>query len=126
MRHPTHPTADDIFRAINRSDPRSSRATVYNNLHTLIAAGLVRELTLEGSRSTRYDANVRRHHHFVCETCGRVEDVEGVDLPGFPRRGLPGGRVVRSYDVVFHGVCAACRKNLQQTRGSGSSKTVNC
>ena len=122
MRRPTHPTADDIFHAINRSDPRASRATVYNNLHTLVAAGLVRELTLEGSRSTRYDANVRRHHHFVCETCGGVDDVEGLDLPGFPRRGLPGGRLVRSYDVVFHGVCAACAKSCNRPGGPDHRK----
>ncbi len=117
LRHPTHPTADEIFRAINRSDPRASRATVYNNLHTLVAAGLVRELTLEGSRSTRYDANTGRHHHFVCESCGRVDDVEGLDLPGLGRRALPGGRMVRSYDVVFHGLCASCAKICN--RGGG-------
>lgn len=108
MSHPEHPTAEEIFRAINRSDPRASRATVYNNLHALVAAGLVRELALEGSRSARYDANVRPHHHFVCEVCGGVEDVEGLELPGLPRRALPGGRLVRSYDVIFRGVCASC------------------
>ncbi len=117
LRHPMHPTADDIYHAINRSDPRASRATVYNNLHTLVAAGLVREFALEGSRSTRYDANTGRHHHFVCEACGRVEDVEGLALPGLPRRALPGGRVVRSYDVVFHGLCAVCAKTCN--RGGG-------
>ncbi len=107
-RHPEHPTAEEIFVAVNRSDPRCSRATVYNNLHALVTAGLVRELALEGTRSTRYDANVQPHHHFVCETCGAVEDVEGLELPGLPRRTLPGGRVVRSYDVIFRGACAAC------------------
>lgn len=37
----SHPTADPIFRAINSSDPRFSRATVYDNLHARTeAAGL--------------------------------------------------------------------------------------
>ena len=32
-----HPTAAEIFEAVNRLDPRSSRATVYNNLRDLVA-----------------------------------------------------------------------------------------
>lgn len=32
-----HATPDEIYRAINRADPRASRATVYNNLHALDA-----------------------------------------------------------------------------------------
>jgi Fur family peroxide stress response transcriptional regulator len=39
-----HPTAAEIFKAVNRLDPRSSRATIYNNLRDLVQAGLVREV----------------------------------------------------------------------------------
>ena len=35
-----HPTAAEIFEAVNRMDPRSSRATTYNNLRDLVEAGL--------------------------------------------------------------------------------------
>jgi Fur family peroxide stress response transcriptional regulator len=37
-----HPTAAEIYDAVNRVDPRSSRATTYNNLRDLVQAGLVR------------------------------------------------------------------------------------
>ena len=37
-----HATAEEIFEAVNRTDPRSSRATVYNSLNALVRAGLVR------------------------------------------------------------------------------------
>src|SRR6476620_5712050 len=37
----SHPTAAEIFEAVNRVDPRSSRATTYNNLRDLVQAGLV-------------------------------------------------------------------------------------
>jgi ferric uptake regulator family protein len=49
----------EIYRAVNRSDPRASRATVYNNLHALAQAGLVREVHLEG-KSVRIDTNTVR------------------------------------------------------------------
>ncbi|HEU5022030.1 MAG TPA: transcriptional repressor, partial [Bryobacteraceae bacterium] len=48
LEHPGHPTAAEIFDAVNRLDPRSSRATTYNNLHDLVGAGLVREVAVEG------------------------------------------------------------------------------
>ena len=36
VRRPVHATADEIHRALNRSGPRASRATVYNSLRALI------------------------------------------------------------------------------------------
>ena len=36
LRRPVHATADEIHRALNRSGPRASRATVYNSLRALI------------------------------------------------------------------------------------------
>src|SRR6266542_7033106 len=74
LRQPVHATAGEILGAINRADPRASRATVYNNLNTLVRAGLVREVEGAG-KAARFDAALRRHHHFVCEGCGAVEDI---------------------------------------------------
>ncbi|HXW17985.1 MAG TPA: transcriptional repressor [Candidatus Acidoferrales bacterium] len=59
-----HPTAAEIFEAVNLADPRSSRAATYNNLRDLVQAGLVREVAVEG-RAARFDAKGMRHHHFI-------------------------------------------------------------
>src|SRR5258706_14315280 len=59
MDHTKHPTAAEIFEAVNRVDPRSSRATTYNNLRDLVQAGLGREVGLEG-RGCRFDAESHR------------------------------------------------------------------
>ena len=77
---PIHATAEEIFAAVNRHDPRASRATVYNNLRSLAKAGLVREVHSDG-KAARFDANLHRHHHFVCEQCGEIEDIPWFDLP---------------------------------------------
>lgn len=113
LENPVHATAEEIFRAVNQNDPRSSRATVYNTLHTLVAAGLVREVALEG-RAARFDANLHRHHHFVCERCGSVEDMEWFEMPALPPGRALDGRSVRGYDVVFRGLCARCNKSEEQ------------
>jgi Fe2+ or Zn2+ uptake regulation protein len=106
MEHNSHPTAAEIFKAVNRVDPRSSRATTYNNLRDLVEAGLVREVAVEG-RSARYDAKGMRHHHFVCDRCGNVEDMKWYALPK-PASGSLGKRVLRECELIFRGLCAKC------------------
>lgn len=104
--HHGHPTAAEIFAAVNRLDPRSSRATTYNNLRDLVRAGLVREVAVEG-RAARFDAKGVRHHHFICDRCGNVEDIEWHDVPR-PRSGVLGKRVLRECELIFRGLCSRC------------------
>jgi Fur family peroxide stress response transcriptional regulator len=106
LKHHGHPTAAEIFEAVNCLDPRSSRATTYNNLRDLVEAGLVREVAVEG-RAARFDANGLRHHHFICDQCGKVEDIAWYDVPKPAPRSL-GKRIVRDCEVIFRGFCAAC------------------
>ena len=106
MDHTGHPTAAEIFEAVNRVDPRSSRATTYNNLRDLVQAGLVREVAVEG-RSARFDAKDMRHHHFICDRCGNVEDMEWYDVPR-PASGALGKRVLRECELIFRGFCTKC------------------
>jgi Fe2+ or Zn2+ uptake regulation protein len=104
--HARHPTAAEIFEAVNRVHPRSSRATIYNNLRDLVQAGLVREVAVEG-RAARFDAKGMRHHHFVCDRCGNVEDIEWYNVPT-PVAGTLGKRILRECELIFRGLCAKC------------------
>lgn len=108
VEHMGHPTAAEIFEAVNRVDPRSSRATTYNNLRDLVQAGLVREVAVEG-RSARFDAKGLRHHHFICDRCGNVEDIEWYDVPPPAARSL-GKRVLRECELIFRGLCSKCAR----------------
>jgi Fur family transcriptional regulator, peroxide stress response regulator len=101
-----HPTVAEIFEAVNRVDPRSSRATTYNNLRDLVQAGLVREVAVEG-RAARFDAKGMRHHHFICDRCGNVEDIEWYDVPRRASRSL-GKRILRECELIFRGLCTKC------------------
>jgi Fe2+ or Zn2+ uptake regulation protein len=48
-----------------------------------------------------------RHHHFVCDRCGNVEDVEWYDVPRPASRSL-GKRIVRECQLIFRGLCPKC------------------
>jgi Fur family peroxide stress response transcriptional regulator len=106
MEHPGHPTAAEIFEAVNRLDPRSSRATTYNNLRDLVEAGLVREVAVEG-RAARFDARGLQHHHFICDRCGSVEDLEWYEVPK-PPSGSLGKRILRECELIVRGLCTKC------------------
>jgi Fur family peroxide stress response transcriptional regulator len=106
MEHAGHPTAAEIFEAVTRLDPRSSRATTYNNLRDLVRAGLVREVAVEG-RAARFDAKGMRHHHFICDRCGKVEDMDWYDVPR-PAAGALGKRILRECELIVRGLCTKC------------------
>jgi len=106
VEHTGHPTAAEIFEGVNRLDPRSSRATTYNNLRDLVQAGLVREVAMEG-RAARFDAKGMRHHHFICDRCGKVEEMQWYKVPR-PAADSLGKRVLRECELIFRGLCTKC------------------
>jgi Fe2+ or Zn2+ uptake regulation protein len=118
MKHNRHPTAAEIFEGVNRLDPRSSRATTYNNLRDLVQAGLVREVAVEG-RAARFDAKGMRHHHFICDRCGNVEDIQWYNVPR-PASVSLGKRILRECELIFRGLCTKCSSR----RGSVRSRRL--
>jgi Fe2+ or Zn2+ uptake regulation protein len=103
-----HPTAEEVFTAVNRRFPMTSRATVYNTLKLLTEARLLREIRKDGN--VRYDPNLSPHHHFVCRHCGRIGDLAWESIPPLAVGRLPGCPRVDSYEVTLFGLCSRCRR----------------
>jgi Fe2+ or Zn2+ uptake regulation protein len=110
---PTHPTAQELFERLRPALPTMSFATVYNTLDALANAGLCAALSLAPGPS-RFDPNMRAHHHAVCDRCGLVRDVptEPVSDEGSPSALGPlaaaPGFAVRAVERIYRGLCAAC------------------
>lgn len=104
----THPTADDIYRALETRFPNMSVATVYNNLKVFIEIGLVRELTY-GDSSSRFDADMTDHYHALCEECGKISDFEYPPLTDVESIAAEQtGFRVRGRRLEVYGVCPEC------------------
>lgn len=104
-----HVSADDLYRDLSDQFPTLSRATVYNNLAVLAAAGLIEKLdTHEGSR---YGPVARPHVNLVCLECGQITDVligdAALDVL-VDRASQAGQFAARSVSVSVSGVCTAC------------------
>jgi Fe2+ or Zn2+ uptake regulation protein len=103
-----HPTAAQIHREAGADEPGLSLASVYRNLDVLVAEGLIDAVPVPGG-PTRYDGNPRAHHHFVCDRCAAIVDVELPEPRGLRRR-LQRTHALRArrVSIDFHGLCPAC------------------
>lgn len=105
LTHHTHPTVDEIYRALNKDFPTISRTTVYNTLRTLVEKGCVTGIDIDNTNA-RFDGVTKPHAHFMCKCCGRIIDI---DLPQYPQ--VPGGFDVQDTQVYFKGVCNSCNRS---------------
>ena len=106
-----HPTADVVYENIRKELPAISLGTVYRNLRVLCEAGRIRKVDC-GDGLDHFDANTLVHQHFICEECGKIEDIFLGDLDSLKTMASDayGGRVV-STDIVFRGICPECADN---------------
>lgn len=110
-RHP-HVDAESVAQAVRERLGTVSRQAVYDVLHALTDAELLRRVPVDGRR-TRYELHRHdNHHHLVCRRCGRLEDVPcavGAAPCLTPHDDL--GFDIEIAEVVYRGLCSACRES---------------
>ncbi|HIW33191.1 MAG TPA: peroxide-responsive transcriptional repressor PerR [Candidatus Paenibacillus intestinavium] len=104
----SHPTADDIYKALSPTYPSMSVATIYNNLRLFVEAGLIRELTY-GDDSSRFDADLSDHYHAICKCCGSIVDFIHPPLLEVERvASVSTGFIVQGHRMEIYGLCQKC------------------
>jgi len=95
-----HVTAESLFDAAATTDEKVSLATVYNTLRAFCDAGLMREITVDGTKSY-FDTNMSDHPHFYWEDTAKLTDApsEELEIRRLPK--APAGAEVTSVDVVI-------------------------
>ena len=91
------------------TDPEVSRQSVYNSLHALTDAGLLRRIQPAGSVA-RYEARIGdNHHHVVCRSCGVIADVDcAIGESPCLIASDDGGFSIDEAEVIYWGRCPAC------------------
>jgi Fur family iron response transcriptional regulator len=95
-----HVTAESLFDAAKTHGAGVSLATVYNTLGAFCDAGLIQEVTVDGSKSY-FDTNTHDHPHFYWEDEGRLTDAPADQLEISRLPDIPDGAEVASVDVVI-------------------------
>jgi Fur family transcriptional regulator, iron response regulator len=95
-----HVTAESLFDAAQRSGDRVSLATVYNTLRAFCDAGLMHEVTVDGTRSY-FDTRIDDHPHFYWEDTAELTDAPADELEIARLPKPPAGAEVARVDVVI-------------------------
>ncbi|HET6872274.1 MAG TPA: peroxide-responsive transcriptional repressor PerR [Sporolactobacillaceae bacterium] len=106
----SHPTADEIYKALESKFPNMSVATVYNNLRVFKKTGLVNELTY-GDSSSRFDFASSDHYHIICEDCGKIVDFSypGLDEVETLAEHVT-GFTINNHRMEVYGTCPNCKE----------------
>ena len=100
-----HLTAEQIYLQLKEQNKKTVLATVYNNLSSLYAQGLIRKIYVPGY-SDRYD-KIKRHDHLVCQKCGKLSDITLDDLT---KKFQEQTRIsILSYDLKINYLCSECQ-----------------
>lgn len=95
-----HLSADQVMEKMLRCGAVVSKATVYNTLGLLVERGLLRQVSVDSSKSF-YDSNTRPHHHFYNVDDGTLTDVEAPHLCLADLPPPPPGTYACGLDVVL-------------------------
>ncbi len=90
---------------------RVALSTVYRTLERLRARAEVTERTDDAGEASYMSCEPQRHHHHaICSTCGRVEDVDCAAINGFARAlARSHGFRLEDHAMEFRGRCRRCR-----------------
>ena len=119
-----HPDAETVFRRVRERIPMVSLDTVYRALWLLDDLHLITTLGT-GRERTRFDANMHKHHHFVCTRCGLTRDFysDALDELAIPDLVSAMGDV-KTTQVEVQGICSGCLHETDReqpaTEGEGT------
>ena len=111
-----HPSAEEVFKRVKAKLPTVSFDTVYRNLALFEHSGVIARMQYLDDK-TRYDSNLRPHHHLVCTNCKKIQDFYWPDVERIkiPEETGEWGTVDTKY-VELRGLCRACLEAEKKKR----------
>ncbi|WP_458246104.1 Fur family transcriptional regulator [Streptomyces sp. MAI_2237] len=109
VREGDHLDAETVASGVRERVGHISLQAVYEALHALTGAGLVRRIEPPGSPA-RFEGRVGdNHHHLVCRTCGAVFDVDcAVGHAPCLTPSDDRGFALDEAEVIYWGLCPDC------------------
>ena len=104
-----HMTAEDVFRVLLEERSDIGLATVYRVLTQFEQAGILIRSNFESGKAI-YELNEGQHHdHFVCTSCGKVEEFYDAEIEKRQQSiAKSKGWVVHDHSMALYGQCAEC------------------
>lgn len=106
LKNRTHPSADEMYKALSAELPTLSKTTIYNTIESFKNKGIIKIINIDPNE-IRVDAYTEPHAHFHCVKCGKVYDVDWnfQDLSG---KRTKEGHLIEFQEVYLQGICKNC------------------
>jgi len=114
----THPTIKSLHDSLIKTIPTLSKTTLYTTLELFARKGFVMPLSIDSSE-VRYDGVPTPHHHFCCERCGNIIDLD-ISCVNSRRAEIEGHRI-KEVHGYFKGICKDCLRQIHKTNKRSSS-----
>lgn len=104
----SHPTAEDVYKHVQKEFHNISLGTVYRNLNLLVSAKEVLKINC-GDGFERFDGNPAMHYHVICNQCGSVSDlnIKNLDYINKIANASFNGKII-GHKAYFYGICKQC------------------
>lgn len=103
-----HPTAEQLYNELKKDYPTISFATIYSTVQLLAELGYLQILTIDDKKS-HFDPTPDMHAHFLCQGCGKLEDIEIIPEEAEKLKSLCAHKA-RIIEVFIYGLCPECDK----------------
>lgn len=110
-----HFSVEDIYKLLLQEDEEIGIATIYRVLTQCEQAGLVKRLQFEDGPALFELSRDDHHDHFVCTSCGLVEEFHDSIIEQRQREiAAEAGYEMEDHSMVLYGLCAKCRKKAEK------------
>jgi Fur family transcriptional regulator, ferric uptake regulator len=116
-----HLSTDQLYRLVQKKDPRIGFTTVYRTLKVLAECGLASEVAFhDGIARYEHQYNRRSHHHMVCTQCGSSVEFFSPEVDRLEQEiGHKHHYVTTRHTFQIYGVCQECRSKKSNSRHAG-------
>ena len=107
-----HPTAEEIFSEAREIDSNISLGTVYRNLEILTEDQIIEKIPTSAGKD-RYDLKKSKHHHAICDKCGKVIDFNcNIDMKKLQKEiNTQVGFTLNQDEIRIIGICENCKNS---------------
>jgi len=106
LKNNIHPNIEIIYSNLSKGIPTLSKTTIYNTLKKFEEKGLILSVNID-EKEIRYDAILKTHGHFKCESCGEIFDFD-YNYNDIKFKGLE-NFILTKTDVMVKGICNKCK-----------------
>lgn len=102
--------AEQIIQYLRAQDLDTNKVTVYRILDFLFKNQVIDRVEF-GEGKYRYELKKNHHHHLICTSCGKIQDVEGNLVENLEKKIQEDKNFqVQSHSLEFFGICSNCQK----------------